>query len=84
MILGVIIMLISPLVGAIPGPGGVFVFALGLAMVLRSSRQSRKLHAKLRRKWPRYAHLTDLGLGRWKKHNARKAAKRATIEQDSN
>jgi hypothetical protein len=34
---GVILMILSPLAGVIPGPGGIFVFAIGLAMVLKTS-----------------------------------------------
>src|SRR4029079_1101123 len=36
-VLGALLIIVSPLAGVIPGPGGIFVFAIGLAMVLKTS-----------------------------------------------
>ena len=36
-VLGVLLMIASIPVGALPGPGGIFVFAAGLALVLKTS-----------------------------------------------
>jgi hypothetical protein len=37
-LLGIVLIIASPLVGAIPGPGGVVVFAAGLGLVLKYTR----------------------------------------------
>jgi hypothetical protein len=63
-VLGVLIVLISPLVGLIPGPGGVFVFAAGLTLMLRYSRWTKKLFARLARRWPWHAGIVNWGLRR--------------------
>lgn len=63
-VLGVILILLSPVVGALPGPGGVFVLALGLAMVLRTSRWARRRYVEFKRWQPKAGRWTDWGLRR--------------------
>ena len=63
-ILGVLLILLSPVVGAIPGPGGVFVLALGLAMVLRTSRWARRRYVEFKRWQPKAGRWTDWGMRR--------------------
>ena len=61
---GVILMLVSPLFGAIPGPGGILVFALGLAMVLKTSMWAKRRYVRFKRKQPKAGHWIDWGLRR--------------------
>ncbi len=61
---GLLLIAISPLVGAIPGPGGIFVFAAGLVLVLQNSRWARRRFARLKRRWPRFGHYADMALRR--------------------
>jgi len=63
-ILGVILILLSPVVGALPGPGGIFVLAFGLAMVLRTSRWARRRYVQFKRWQPKAGRWTDWGLRR--------------------
>jgi hypothetical protein len=63
-ILGVILILLAPVVGVLPGPGGVFVLALGLAMVLRTSHWARRRYVKFKRWQPKAGRWTDWGLRR--------------------
>ena len=63
-VLGALIILISPIIGAIPGPGGIFVFAAGLALMLQNSPGTRKLFVRIKRRWPRLGYFADLGLRR--------------------
>ena len=63
-VIGVLLILLSPVVGAIPGPGGVFVLALGLAMVLRTSRWARRRYVHFKRWQPKAGRWTDWGLRR--------------------
>ena len=77
-VIGVLLILLSPVVGAIPGPGGVFVFALGLAMVLRTSRWARRRYVHFKRWQPKAGRWTDWGLRR------ESARRRAAIAKEQN
>jgi len=48
--LGVVLLIVSPLVGAIPGPGGIVVAGLGLAMVLKTSMWAKRRYVRLKKK----------------------------------
>jgi hypothetical protein len=63
-VVGVILMLLSPLAGVIPGPGGIFVFAIGLAMVLKTSMWAKRHYVKFKRWQPKAGRWTDWGLRR--------------------
>lgn len=87
-ILGVILILLSPVVGALPGPGGVFVLALGLAMVLRTSSWARRRYVEFKRWQPKAGRWTDWGmrrksaLRRERLAKEQKAADETIAEQD--
>ena len=61
-VIGILLVISSPLVGLLPGPGGIVVLALGLGLILRSSRRARKLYVRFRRRWPRYGKFTEMAL----------------------
>ena len=61
---GVLLIVLSPLAGAIPGPGGIFVFALGLAMVLKTSMWAKRRYVRFKRKQPKIGRWADWGLRR--------------------
>jgi hypothetical protein len=63
-LLGCLLIIISPLVGAVPGPGGVFVFAAGLALVLQNSEWAKRLYVRFKRKHPNKGRWADWGLRR--------------------
>ncbi len=62
--IGVLLILISPLAGVIPGPGGIFVFALGLAMVLKTSMWAKRHYVRFKRWQPKAGRWADWGLRR--------------------
>jgi hypothetical protein len=77
---GAFLLLISPIVGALPGPGGIFVAAIGLAMVLKTSLWARRRYVRFKRWQPKVGHLTDLALRRpsaRRRHARRKAQRQA-------
>ena len=94
--IGVILILLSPLAGVIPGPGGIFVFAIGLAMVLKTSMWAKRRYVRFKRQQPKVGRWTDWGLRRRshlrrerlrKEREAREAAmssSRAFPEADKN
>ena len=61
---GVILILLSPLAGVIPGPGGIFVFAIGLAMVLKTSMWAKRRYVRFKRWQPKAGRWADWGLRR--------------------
>ena len=63
-VLGVILMLLSPLAGVVPGPGGIFVFALGLAMVLKTSMWAKRYYVRFKYWQPKAGRWADWGLRR--------------------
>ena len=63
-VVGVILMLLSPLAGIIPGPGGIFVFAIGLAMVLKTSMWAKRRYVHFKRWQPKAGRWADWGLRR--------------------
>ncbi|MET3827213.1 hypothetical protein ABIC16_002906 [Sphingomonas sp. PvP055] len=75
---GVVLVIASPVVGAIPGPGGIFVFAAGLALVLQNSLWAKKRFVHVKRRWPKVGHYADMGLRR--RSAARRRARDRAID----
>ncbi|MCY7339952.1 MAG: hypothetical protein LH465_08405 [Sphingomonas bacterium] len=69
---GALLMLLSPLAGVIPGPGGIFVFAIGLAMVLKTSVWAKRHYVRFKNWQPKAGRWADWGL-------RRKSAKRRAV-----
>ena len=63
-VVGLILMLLSPLAGIIPGPGGIFVFAIGLAMVLKTSMWAKRRYVRFKSWQPKAGRWADWGLRR--------------------
>ena len=57
-------MLVSPAAGLLPGPGGVLVFAGGLALTLKYSEWAKRQYVRFKRNHPKKAAWTDWGLRR--------------------
>lgn len=64
MILGVVLLGLSPLVGVLPGPGGIVVAAAGLTLVLRNSRWAKRRYVRFKRWQPRAGSWFDWGMRR--------------------
>jgi len=64
LVVGVILILLSPLAGIIPGPGGIFIFAIGLAMVLKTSMWAKRRYVHFKRWQPKVGRWADWGLRR--------------------
>ncbi|MCJ7422128.1 hypothetical protein [Sphingomicrobium astaxanthinifaciens] len=63
-VIGALTILVSPIIGLLPGPGGVFVFAAGLALCLRTSRWARRQYVRFKRWQPEAGRWADWGLRR--------------------
>ncbi len=63
-VLGLLLMLVSPAVGIIPGPGGVVVFGAGLALTLKYSEWAKRQYVHFKRKHPNKGRWADWGMRR--------------------
>ena len=63
-LLGWLMIVISPLVGVIPGPGGVIVFAFGAGLVLKYSEWAKRQYVRFKRRHPNKGRWTDWSMRR--------------------
>lgn len=77
-VVGVVLMVLSPLAGAVPGPGGILVFALGLAMVLKTSMWAKRRYVRFKKQQPKAGRWIDWGLRR------RSAKRREALRKEQN
>jgi hypothetical protein len=74
-LLGILLVIVSPLVGAIPGPGGVIVFAAGLGLMLKYSEWAKRQYVRFKRAHPNKGRWADWGMRR-RSHRRREARRR--------
>ena len=63
-VLGCAFILLAPVVGILPGPGGVIVFALGAGLVLKYSEWAKRRYVRFKRAHPNKGRWTDWSLRR--------------------
>ena len=59
LIAGLLLVLITPPVALLPGPGGTIVFAGGMILILRNSLWARQRWARLKLRFPRVGGFVD-------------------------
>ena len=64
LVLGIVLIIIGIITGPIPGPGGIFFAAPGLALVLRTSLWAKKHYVRFKRWQPKAGRWTDWMLRR--------------------
>jgi hypothetical protein len=67
MALGWLLIVGAPVVGILPGPGGIFVFAAGVVLLIRNSCWAKRHYVRMKRRWPRLGHHTDKMMRRSKR-----------------
>ena len=80
---GVLLLLVAPLVGVLPGPGGIIVAGVGLAMVLKTSMWARRRYVKFKRWQPKAGRWTDWALRRPSAKRREAMRKSDTIAPDA-
>jgi hypothetical protein len=80
LVLGAALLCLTIPVGALPGPGGVFVFAAGAALLLRNSAWVRRRYVWAKKRWPKLGHYSDASLRR-RSHRRRVARRRERERQ---
>jgi hypothetical protein len=84
-VLGLLLMACSPLVGLIPGPGGVVVFAAGLALTLKYSEWAKRKYVEFKRRHPNKGRWADWGMRRpsaRRREELRKQREECALSQD--
>jgi len=76
LVVGILLIIASPLAGVIPGPGGIFVFAAGLALVLRTSMWAKRRYVRFKRWQPKAGAWADWGLRRASHRRRREAVRK--------
>jgi hypothetical protein len=71
------LMAAAPLIGVLPGPGGILLFAGGLALLLRNSRWAKRRYVHMKRRWPRLGRFGDSTLRRLSHRRRRERARAA-------
>ena len=59
-----LLFIVAPLVGALPGPGGIIVAGVGLAMFLKTSMWAKRRYVRFKRWQPKAGGWTDWALRR--------------------
>lgn len=77
---GGLLIALTPLVGPIPGPGGVIVFAAGLSLVLKYSGVAKRIYVRFKRKHPNKGRWADWGLRRASARRREELAKARAAE----
>ncbi len=83
--LGVFLMIVSPLAGVLPGPGGILVFAAGLALTLKYSEWAKRKYVEFKRKHPNKGRWADWGMRRpsaRRREELRKQREECALPQD--
>ena len=58
------LIVLAGVIGPLPGPGGILVFAAGAALVLRNSAWAKRRYVHPKRRRPRVGHLCDRAMRR--------------------
>jgi hypothetical protein len=77
LVAGILLIVVSPLVGIVPGPGGIIVFAAGLALILKNSEWAKRLYVRFKRRHPNKGRWADWGLRRLSARRREERLKRA-------
>ena len=62
--LGCLLVILTPPVALLPGPGGTMTFALGMGLILKYSRWAKRRYVRFKRQWPKSGAWADWGLRR--------------------
>jgi hypothetical protein len=78
--LGFLLIALTPVVGPIPGPGGIIVFGAGLSLILKYTGWAKRLYVRLKRKHPNKGRWADWSLRRASARRREELRKRSEAE----
>lgn len=82
-VLGCLLILAAPAIGVLPGPGGIIVFAAGLALVLKYSEWAKRRYVRFKRKHPNKGRWADWGMRRRSARRREERSKEKTLSAGS-
>jgi hypothetical protein len=82
--LGWVLILLAPILGLLPGPGGIFVAAAGFALVLQTSAWAKRAYVRFKRRWPRAGALIDRGMRRPSERRRRREREKRALHPAPN
>jgi hypothetical protein len=62
--IGALCLIAAPIVGLLPGPGGLPLAFIGATLVLRYAKWTKRVYVRLKRRWPKQGRIADWGLRR--------------------
>ena len=62
--IGFLLIAVTPLVGPIPGPGGIITFGAGLSLILKYTGWAKRLYVRFKRRHPKKGSWADWSLRR--------------------
>ena len=80
---GMILVFLSPIIGVLPGPGGIFVAAIGLGLILKTSLWAKRHYVRVKRWQPKAGKWMDWALRR-PSHQRREAIRKAAGSAERN
>jgi hypothetical protein len=63
-VLGWFLMILAPLIGWLPGPGGLILFPIGLALVIKNSRWAKRQYSRASKRHPEYGEWANWAMRR--------------------
>jgi predicted membrane metal-binding protein len=76
LICGILLLIAAPVASPLPGPGGTFLAAAGVILILRNSVWARHRFVRMKARWPRIGDLIDRILIRASAKRRRQRAKK--------
>ena len=76
---GILLIAVTPIVGPIPGPGGIITFGAGLGLILKYTGWAKRLYVRFKRRHPNKGRWADWSLRRL---SARRREERARLEAE--
>ncbi len=78
---GILLIILGIAIAPLPGPGGIFLIAPGVALILKTSMWAKRNYVRLKRWQPKAGHWMDWGLRR--KSAQRRHARKKAIDQQN-
>ncbi|MGL5840032.1 MAG: hypothetical protein ACRCY3_16185 [Sphingorhabdus sp.] len=63
-LLGWTLIILAPLIGWLPGPGGLILFPIGLALLIKNSRWAKRQYARHSKQHPEYGEWANWAMRR--------------------
>jgi hypothetical protein len=78
---GILLIAVTPIVGPIPGPGGIITFGAGLSLILKYTGWAKRLYVRFKRRHPNKGRWTDWSLRRPSARRREEIAKQQAAEE---